>query len=166
MKKIILLFISLVTILSVKAQAADSEIADKIALKELVDTFSILADRKDTDGQRYLFTEDAIVQSFQKGVLGSSYTGRKEIGDAFGAYLANFNTVYHINGQQVVELNGDKATGTAYCSVVLIGDVDGKTIKRTSGVIYQDEYVRVNRKWLINNRKSNFEWTEISEVKK
>lgn len=112
MKKIILLFISLVTILSVKAQATDSEIADKIALKELVDTFSILADRKDTDGQRYLFTEDAIVQSYQKGVLGSSYTGRKEIGDAFGAYLANFNTVYHINSQQVVELNGDKATGT------------------------------------------------------
>lgn len=164
MKKIILVFVALATILSAQAQTSPSEIADKLALKELVDIFSVLADQKDTDGQTLLFTEDATVESYSNGVKGSSYTGRQEIGKAFGSYLSLFKTVYHINGQQVVQINGDKATGTAYCTVVLVGDRDGKTMKTESNVIYQDEYARVNGKWLISNRKSNFAFSEVTEV--
>lgn len=40
---------------------AGSLVADKIALKELVDTFSILADQKDGIAQEPLFTKDAVV---------------------------------------------------------------------------------------------------------
>src|SRR5688572_16698408 len=43
-------------------------------------------------------------------------------------------TVYHINGQQTVDLRGDAATGVSYCLVVLIGVENGKRIKNTSGV--------------------------------
>lgn len=165
MKKIILVLVALVTVFSVQAQTALSEISDKLALKELVDTFSILADQKETEAQTLLFTEDATVESYLNGVMGSSYTGRQEIGKAFGSYLALFKTVYHLNGQQVVQINGDKAIGTAYCTVVLVGERDGKTMKTQSNVIYQDEYTRINGKWLINNRKSNFVWSEVTEVK-
>lgn len=165
MKKIILLFVAQAIILSAQAQTAPSEIEDKMALKELVDRFSILADQKDTEAQTLLFTEDATVESYNNGVMGSSYTGRQKIGSAFGAYLALFKIVYHINGQQVVQINGDKATGTAYCTVALIGDKDGRTMKTESYVIYKDEYTRVNGKWLISNRKSNFVWSEVTEAK-
>ena len=41
------------------------------------------------------------------------------------SFLAGFETVYHINGQQTVSIQGDKATGTAYCLVVLIGGQNG-----------------------------------------
>ncbi|WP_221997997.1 nuclear transport factor 2 family protein [Rhizobium laguerreae] len=125
---------------------------DRAALKTLVDTFSNLADTKDVTAQVLLFTEDATVSSVSSGQPGSSFKGRKEIGDAFAGYLANFETVYHINGQQTVELNGDTATGTAYCLVVLIADEAGKKIKNTSGVTYHDEYVRGDGKWLIAKR--------------
>lgn len=165
MKKIILVLVAISAILSAQAQTINSEIADKLSLKELVDTFSVLADQKETDAQTFLFTEDATVESYQNGVKGSSYTGRQAIGDAFGSYLALFKTVYHLNGQQVVKINGDKATGTAYCTVVLVGERDGKTMKTQSNVIYQDEYTRVNGKWLISNRKSNFVFSEVTEVK-
>ena len=38
--------------------------------------------------------------------------------------LANFETVYHINGQHVVSINGDKTEDTLYCQVSLI--ISGK----------------------------------------
>jgi SnoaL-like domain len=47
-----------------------------------------------------------------------------------------------MNGQQAVTLDGDRATGTSYCLVVLIGTQDGKPVRQTMGVTYDDEYVR------------------------
>ncbi|WP_420849323.1 hypothetical protein [Ramlibacter henchirensis] len=44
--------------------------------------------------------------------------GREHIGQRFGEYLANFNTVYHHNGQQTVDIRGDHATGVSCCLVV------------------------------------------------
>ncbi|MGO7591709.1 nuclear transport factor 2 family protein [Rhizobium leguminosarum] len=139
-------------------------IEDKAALKTLVDTFSNLADTKDVAAQVLLFTEDATVTSVSGGEAGSTFAGRKAIGDAFGGYLANFETVYHINGQQTVELNGDTATGTAYCLVVLIADENGKRIKNTAGVTYHDEYIRRDGQWLIAKRTSHFTWRDQEEM--
>lgn len=139
-------------------------IEDKIALKELVDTFSNLADTKEIQKQTLLFTEDATVESYSDGKQTSSLTGRKRIGDGFASFLNNFETVYHINGQQTVTINGDKATGVSYCLVTLIGDENGKKMKSTMGVIYNDEYVRQNGNWLIAKRRSNFAWREKQEL--
>jgi hypothetical protein len=66
------------------------------------------------------------------GKSSSALKGREQIGTGFAAYLANFVTVYHINGQQTVDLRGDTATGVAYCLVVLIGVENGKRIKKAS----------------------------------
>jgi hypothetical protein len=137
---------------------------DRAALKNLVDTFSVLADLKDVQRQALLFTEDAEVDSYSGGQMVSSLTGRKQIADTFGAYLAKFETVYHINGQQTVELHGDKATGVSYCFVVLIGMEDGKKIKNTAGVTYKDEYVRRGNEWLIAKRLSHFTWRDREEM--
>ncbi len=137
---------------------------DRAALKHLVDTFSNLADVKDIDTQVKLFTEDATVESRTAGQPGSSFKGREELAAAFGGFLAQFHTVYHINGQQTVEIDGDTATGTAYCLVVLIRDENGTQVQRTSGVRYDDRYVRQDGTWLIAGRTSHFEWTEISET--
>jgi ketosteroid isomerase-like protein len=139
-------------------------IEDTTALKRLVDTFSNLADTKDVAAQVLLFTEDATVTSISGGEVGSTFAGRKAIGDAFAGYLASFETVYHINGQQTVELNGDTATGTAYCLVVLIAAENGKKIKNTAGVIYHDEYVRQDGQWRIAKRTSNFTWRDREEM--
>ncbi len=137
---------------------------DRAALKALVDTFSLLADRKDVQSQMLLFTEDATVDSYSGDQLMSSLKGRRQIGDAFSAYLANFATVYHINGQQMVALQGDRATGISYCTVVLIGKEEGRTIRNTAGVVYNDEYVRRGDRWLIAKRVSRFLWRDRQEV--
>lgn len=141
-----------------------NELENVRALRELVDNFSILADRKEVWKQTELFTKDATVDSYVKGTLTSSLKGSKEIGEAFEAFLANFETVYHINGHHVVSINGNKAEGTLYCRVDLISSENGKKINNASGVSYKDEYVYENEKWLIAKRTSTFVWRDKQEL--
>jgi SnoaL-like domain len=140
------------------------QLEDRVALRTLIDTFSILADRKDIETQVRLFTEDASVDSYLGGKLVSSLKGRQQLAEAFGGFLALFDTVYHQNGQQTVELDGDRATGVAYCMTVLIGMRDGRRIMTTSGVTYNDEYTRGDTGWLISKRVTRFDWQREEDV--
>ena len=97
------------------------KLEDQLALKKLVDTFSNLADVKDTKAQMDLFTDDAEVISKVDGKIFQT-KGKKDIEKSFADYLALFDIVYHLNGQQTVEINGDSATGISYCFVTLIGN--------------------------------------------
>ena len=141
-----------------------TEIEDRIALKDLVDTFSTLSDRKEVRAQTQLFTPNATVETYRGGVLVTKLTGRKEMEDAFGRFLKLFETVYHINGQHTVTLNGDRASGISYCMVTLVGTENGKKMKTSLGVFYNDDYVRENGRWLIAKRVSNFHWEDKREL--
>ena len=144
-----------------------NELTNRLELKELVDTFSILADTKDMAQQILLFKEDALVTSRIADQQGNSYQGRQEIGQAFTNYLNLFHTVYHINGQQTVTFTDDThATGIAYCQVVLIRDEEGKVIQLMQGVRYHDSYEKVDGKWLIAKRESNFMWSRTDTIEK
>lgn len=141
-------------------------IEDKMAIKELVDVFSNLADTKEIDKQVQLFTEDAVVKSYSDGELSSELKGRAALNEAFAGFLANFHTVYHQNGQQTIdELTENSAKATSYCRVVLVGESGGKQTKTTMYTIYKDEFVKQNGVWLIKNRTSNFIRRETEEVK-
>ncbi len=140
------------------------ELADRISLKHLVDTVSILADKKDVHAEVQLFSENAISETFARGVSALKLKGRKQMEQAFGDFLKDFETVYHLNGQQQVTINGDSATGTSYCQVTLIGMENGKKMKTTIGVTYQDDFIRENNRWLIAKRIGNFDWQEKREV--
>ena len=163
MTRIILLLAFLLNYnFSSNAQTMDytNELKDRASLKELVDTFSNLADTKEVHAQVQLFTSNATSETFVNGASVSRLTGRDELEKAFGAFLAKFETVYHFNGQQIFTLNGDKALGTSYCMVTLIANENGRKMKTTIGVIYQDEFVRENTQWLIAKRKANFNWQD------
>ena len=133
-------------------------IEDRIALRELVDTFSNLADEKNVKEQLPLFTEDAELISYNDGKEVSRFKGREAIGNAFTRYLANFNTVYHINGQQTLQFNetGNAAEGIVYCQVALVSEKGGKRIVENRSVRYQDSYIKTGGRWYIKQRKSFF----------
>jgi ketosteroid isomerase-like protein len=140
-------------------------IEDKMAIKYVVDEFSTLADTKEIDKQVLLFTENGVVESISKGQPSSTLKGREQLKQAFSAFLSNFHTVYHQNGQQTVDLQGDKAEAVSYCRVILIGKQNGKEMKTTLYTIYKDVFVKENGKWLISHRTSNFVHREVEEVK-
>ncbi|MBS1975203.1 MAG: nuclear transport factor 2 family protein, partial [Bacteroidetes bacterium] len=130
MKKNILLF--LLTAFSLAGYAQNKKqntmeskiqtIEDKMAIKQVVDIFSNLADSKEINKQVLLFTEDGVVESYANGKQTSSLKGRQQLEQAFSGFLSNFHTVYHQNGQQTIdELTHNTAKATSYCRVILVG---------------------------------------------
>ncbi|NHF74528.1 nuclear transport factor 2 family protein [Paracoccus xiamenensis] len=145
------------TALDARIQALE----DHAALKKIVDVFSNLADEKKVREQTFLFTEDGVVETWFGDTALPPLNGRKEIEDSWTPFLASFDTVYHMNGQFVAEICGDTATATHYCTVELIGDQDGRKVRNSNGVIYNDSYVRQNGEWLIKKRVARFTWRDV-----
>lgn len=139
------------------------EVQDRISLKQLIDQVSILGDQKDFQAQVQLFSENAISETISDGKTILKLKGRKEMTAAFDDFLENFETVYHFNGQQQLVINGDKATGTVYCLITLIGIENDQKMKTTIGAIYKDDYIREGNAWLIDKRTGYFEWQEKTE---
>jgi hypothetical protein len=142
----------------------NKELADRIALKELIDRVSVLGDQKDFKNQVQLFTNDAVSETWAAGTLLLKLEGRTVMEEAFDKFLEGFDIVYHFNGQQVLAINGDKATGTVYCIATLIGMEEGKKMKTTIGARYEDEYQRIGTDWLIARRVGFFDWQEKREL--
>lgn len=141
-----------------------NKLEDKIALKELVDTISILGDKKDFKNQVLFFTENAISETISGGNTILKLEGRSSMAQAFENFLQDIETIYHFNGQQVVTISGDNATGKCYCLITLIGNENGKKIKTTIGAIYEDDYIRIDNRWFVSKRIGSFDWQEKSEV--
>ena len=139
----------------------------KAELKDLVDTFSNLADVKDAAAQGELFLPDGALE-FQMGMDGeiNKIEGREALVQAFAATINPCKAVYHINGQHTVTVNGDSAEGIAYCVATLANDVDGKDIVTSNYVRYSDLYAKVDGKWYIKCRRTTFLISDKHELNK
>lgn len=142
------------------------EIEDRLALKELVDLFSNYSDTKENDKQVELFTENGVVNIINDGQIVFTLNGRKAIFDAFSSSMDEYSAVFHMSGQQTVTfIDAEHVDGIAYNYVTLVKkNEQGKTVTRTEGVRYQDKYEKIEGKWYISERNSNFIWnTETVE---
>lgn len=121
------------------------QIQDRLALKDLVDTFSNLADEKKVAEQIPLFTHDAVVNTYIGGKLVFEMHGVAEIEQVFTTFLTPFHRVYHLNGQHTVTfIDENNATAINYCAVKLVETKEGK--------------------WLIAKRIANFMISESREI--
>lgn len=138
---------------------------ERQALKDLVDTFSNLADEKKVAEQMPLFTADAVVNTHIGGKLVFAMTGRDEIEKVFSEFLTPFHSVYHLNGQHTVSfIDEHNATAINYCAVKLVETKDGKEILHDHSVRYADTYVKENGNWLIKERIANFMISETRVI--
>ena len=134
-----------------------NQLIERQALKDLVDTFSNLADEKRVAEQMPLFTPDAQVNTYIGGKLFAEAKGREEIEQVFSSFLAQFHSVYHLNGQHTVTFRSEtEAEAINYCAVKLVGEQDGKQVLQDHSVRYQDTYVKQDGQWLISQRIANF----------
>ena len=139
--------------------------AERQALKDLVDTFSNLADEKRVAEQMALFTPDAQVNTYIGGKLFAEAKGREEIEQVFSSFLAQFHSVYHLNGQHTVTFRSEtEAEAINYCAVKLVGEQDGKQVLQDHSVRYQDTYVKQGGQWLISQRIANFMISETRVI--
>ncbi len=134
-----------------------NQLIERQALKDLVDTFSNLADEKRVAEQMALFTPDAQVNTYIGGKLFAQAKGTAEIEQVFSSFLAQFHSVYHLNGQHTVTFRSEtEAEAINYCAVKLVGEQDGKQVLQDHSVRYQDTYIKQDGKWLISQRIANF----------
>jgi hypothetical protein len=99
-----------------------SQLADRLAIRDLVDSYASCADRRDTKGQMALFTADTdyeVYEHSRKPVPTQRFRGRAALAPVFDN-LKNYDTTVHFTGQSTVVLETNQARGVTYCLAHLV----------------------------------------------
>jgi ketosteroid isomerase-like protein len=139
-----------------------AEIADRIAIRELVDAYAHCADRRDAEGQMALFTADTeflVYMDARSETPGQEIRGReglRPVLDDLNAYRATT----HFNGQSTVEVRGNEATGESYCLAHHVKiEGQGRTLMVAS-IRYLDRFIKENGQWYFRQRKLMVDWID------
>ena len=139
-----------------------AELADRLAIRELVDAYARCADRRDADGQKSLFTEDTRFVVYMDGD-GSEptqeLTGREALTPVF-ENLNTYSATTHFNGQSTIALDGDGATGESYCLAHHLYTDAGERKLMVASLRYHDTFVKLEGAWRFAERKLYVDWTE------
>jgi ketosteroid isomerase-like protein len=139
-----------------------TEQADRLAIRELVDAYAHCADRRDAEGQKSLFTEDTHFVVYMEG-QGSEPTqvldGREALTPAFED-LNRYEATMDFNGQSTVALDGDRATGESYCIAHHLFSEDGERKLMVAWLRYGDTFAKIGNAWLFAERNLYVDWTE------
>src|ERR1700694_4392192 len=103
--------------MSKRVSISPAEAADRLAIRELVETYAHCADRRDAKGQMALFTADThfVVYMKAKGPTPSMYSHSREALAPVFADLNQYDATTHFVGQSTIfTLDGVRATGEAY----------------------------------------------------
>lgn len=131
----------------------------KEAIREVIDLFATL--ETDVAEQAKLFTPDTHVEVYAAdGSLMMEFDGRDRLIELFGGAMVTVKTAYHINGQQVITIDGDTATDTHYGKALLVRQEDGKDVVVDHSIRYTDTLVLVDGRWLISRREQHFVLSE------
>ena len=95
-----------------------------------------------------------------------SACGADELVKQFSAFTSSVKASHHMNGQQVITVNGDKAQDVHYCRAALLVEQDGQEIISDNYIRYVDQLVFQNGAWRIAERDQYFVMTESRPVKK
>jgi hypothetical protein len=138
------------------------EVADRCAIRDLVDAYAQCADRRDVPGQMALFTED--VDFIVYADRGAPMPLQKLRGRAALAPMCHqfdaYQAVTHINGQSTTRIDGAHASGVTFCLVCRVQTAGVARTVMTTAVRYLDSYVKRHDTWLIRQRLVLIDWTD------
>jgi len=139
------------------------EVADRVAIRELIDAYAHCADRRDAKGQLALFTADADFVVYMDTAAEQptqELHGRESLAPVFDN-LNTYATTTHFNGQSTVSVAGDRATGESYCLAHHLSSApDGQRILMVASIRYFDQFVKQDDVWLFAQRRLMVDWTE------
>jgi hypothetical protein len=131
--------------------ASDTEVADRLAIQDLIGRYAVVLDRGDFDALDDLFTADAQIDF-------STFNG--PVGDLreIKAFLANslpfFARTQHMMGLPLIDLDGDTAHARTSCNNPMISTKpDGTTSVWLIGLWYDDDLIRTAGGWRFTARK-------------
>ena len=139
-----------------------SEMADRRAIRALVDAYAHCADRRDAAGQMALFTEDTRFVVYMDATSATPtqvVEGRAGLAPIFDN-LNVYKATTHFNGQSTVELDGDRASGVSYCLAHHVTEAGGAATLMIASIRYLDQFSRVAGAWRFAERRLYVDWTE------
>jgi hypothetical protein len=128
----------------------------KAAIREVFDTYTLYSDEDRLEDYKKLFIPDARVIIYFGEKLGFDLQGTDKVIETFKAFTANVKNRYHMNGQLLLKVDGDNATGIGYCKAHLVSVEDGREYITEHCIRYDDTYVREKGNWFISQRISHF----------
>jgi SnoaL-like domain len=137
------------------------EAADRLAIRELIDAYAYCADGRDAEGQKALFTEDTHFVVYMNGE-GTDPTddlhGREALTPVFAA-LNQYEVTMHFNGQSTATIDGDRATGQAYCIAHHVF-TDGERKIMVAYLRYRDTFVKQGGAWFFAERNLYLDFSD------
>jgi hypothetical protein len=140
-----------------------SEAADRLAIRELVETYAHCADRRDAKGQMALFTADThfvVYMNAKDPTPSQELQSREALAPVF-ADLNKYAATMHFVGQStILSLTDDRATGEAYTLAHHLTVEDGKRSLMIAALRYADTFVKKDGGWLFAERRLYVDWIE------
>ena len=140
-----------------------TEAADRLAIRELIESYAHCADRRDAKGQMALFTADThfvVYMDADDPKPSQELRSRDALAPVFAA-LNQYQATTHFVGQStVLTLTGDRGTGEAYCLAHHV-TVKGTTRRlMLASLRYYDTFEKINDTWLFAERLLYVDWMD------
>jgi hypothetical protein len=139
------------------------EAADRLAIRELVESYAHCADRRYAQGQMALFTPDThfVVYMNAKDPKPSQELHSREALAPVFADLNKYAATMHFVGQStILSLTADQGTGEAYCLAHHLTVDCGKRRLMIAALRYYDTFARMDGAWLFAERLLYVDWIE------
>ena len=139
------------------------EIADRIAIRELIEAYAHCADRRDAKGQMALFTADThfvVYMNASDPKPSQDLRSREALAPVF-ADLNQYAATTHFVGQSTIfTLTTERATGEAYTLAHHV-TVKGESRRLMLAALrYNDTFVKVDGTWLFAERLLYVDWVD------
>jgi ketosteroid isomerase-like protein len=149
--------------MSSHATISPSEVADRLAIRELVEAYAHCADRRDARAQMSLFTPDThfvVFMNAKDPKPSQELHSREALAPVF-ADLNKYAVTTHFLGQSTIfTLTSDRATGEAYCLAHHVTVDGGKRRLMVASLRYLDTFVKLDGAWLFSERLLYVDWLE------
>jgi hypothetical protein len=140
-----------------------AEMADRLAIRELVEAYAHCADRRDARGQMALFTADThfvVFMDAKDPTPSQELHSRDDLAPVFDD-LNKYAATQHFVGQStILTLTSDRATGEAYTLAHHLTVDGGKRRLMIAALRYDDAFVKQDGTWLFAERKLYVDWIE------
>jgi hypothetical protein len=138
-------------------------VADRLAIRELVEAYAHCADRRDAQGQMSLFTTDThfvVYMNAKAPTPAQELNSREALAPVF-ADLNKYDATTHFVGQSTIfTLTNERASGETYCLAHHV-TIEAETRRlMVASLRYRDTFVKTDGTWLFAERLLYVDWLE------
>ena len=139
------------------------EVADRLAIRELIEAYAHCADRRDAKGQMALFTADthfAVYMNAKDPKPSQEMHSREALAAVF-ADLNRYDATTHFVGQStILSLSDERGTGETYTLAHHITAKGDSRRLMLASLRYNDAFVKQDGAWLFSERLLYVDWLD------